>query len=101
MVFLILENQGISNHKDTYISRERKLGDNLFTHEVRGYAQRGIYRINSLKDNRSDEVLYVEVESMADSKATILWRGQWQKVKESLGWKLSDADIKLVDTEVL
>ena len=62
-------------------------------------------------------MLYVEVESMTESKATVsfemvsedwkdeetliqTWRGQWHLVKESSGWKLSDPDIELVDTEV-
>lgn len=70
-----------------------------------------------LEDNMSDEVSYVEVESMTESKATVsfemvsedwkdeetliqTWRGQWHLVKESSGWKLSDPDIELVDTEV-
>lgn len=70
-----------------------------------------------LKDNMSDEVSYAEVESMTDSKATVsfemvsedwkdgetlvqTWRGKWHLVKESSGWKLSDPEIKLVDTDV-
>lgn len=42
----------------------------------------------------SDEVIYVEIESMIDSKATV----SFEIVSED--WKLSDPDTELVDTEV-
>lgn len=70
-----------------------------------------------MKDNMSDEVTYVEVESMNDNKATVsfemvsedlkdgetlvqTWKGKWHLVKESSDWKLSDPEIKLVDKKV-
>ncbi|MGM9956913.1 MAG: hypothetical protein ACI35J_13740 [Peribacillus sp.] len=57
-----------------------------------------------------DEMIYAEIESMNEGKATASFvkvsedwegcRGQWHVGKESTAWKFSNHDSNLVESEV-